>query len=129
MQEGFQTPDKQPQTYNLQPFYVNERIDVYVSFHDRTMKTLVYVKTDVPELLSEGVCRQLGIVNYNSDVRPGNVEVKTGQDEGNVKGQPMSDKDTCKVPMVQVRLINAVRLLPNQQILVEVKLQWEETAG
>jgi len=33
-------------------------------------------------------------MSYNSDVRPGNVEVKTGQDEGNMKGQPLSDEDT-----------------------------------
>ena len=34
------------------------------------MQTLVYIKMDAPDqlLLSEGVCRQLGIVTYHQDV-------------------------------------------------------------
>jgi len=59
----FKPPDKHPWTYNLQPFHVDGRIDVGVSFHDWTMKTSVYVKMEAPEqlLLSEGVCCQLSI--------------------------------------------------------------------
>ena len=42
------------------------------------MKTAVYVKMDAPEqlLLSEGVCRQLGILTYHPDVQPGNGDEK-----------------------------------------------------
>ena len=38
-----------------------------ITFLDRTIHTPVYVKMDSPEqlLLSEGVCRQLGIVSYH----------------------------------------------------------------
>ena len=37
------------------------------------MKTSVYIKMDAYDqlLLSEGVCRQLGIISYHSDVYPG----------------------------------------------------------
>ena len=40
------------------------------------MKTPVYVKMDAKEqlLLSEGVCRQLGIVTYHREVVPGKGE-------------------------------------------------------
>ena len=34
-----------------------------------------------------------------------------------------------KLSVVRVRLVDAVRLLPNQQVLVEVKLQWEGAVG
>ena len=49
-----------------------------VSFDNRTMKTAMYVKMDAPEqlLLSEGICRQLGILTYHPDVQPGNGDKK-----------------------------------------------------
>jgi hypothetical protein len=42
-----------------------------VTFGDRTMCIAVYIKMDAPDqlLLSEGVCRQLGIITYHRDVQ------------------------------------------------------------
>ena len=52
-------------------FRINGRLDLDVFFADHTMKSAIYVKMDAPEplLLSEGVCRQLGIVQYHSKVK------------------------------------------------------------
>ena len=72
--KDFKSPDKQPQTYNQQTFHIDGKVEVDISFDDRTKKTAVYVKMDAPKqlLLSEGVCRQLGILIYHPDVQPGN---------------------------------------------------------
>ena len=32
-------------------------------------------------LLSEGVCNQLGVVNYHTDIRPGSSEVTSGPEQ------------------------------------------------
>ena len=71
---------------------------------------------DVPEqlLLSGGVCRQLGIIRYHPDVKPGNTTEKS------------STVGDCKVPMVRVKLGRDIRLLPNQHVMAEVTLQREE---
>ena len=58
------------------------------------MKTTVYVKMVAQEqfLLSEGVCRQLGIVMYHPSIEPPKV--------------PAQDSDdNALVPMVRVRLV------------------------
>ena len=43
-----------------------------VTFDGKTMRTPVYIKVDAHDqlLLSEGVCRQLGILQYHSEVEP-----------------------------------------------------------
>lgn len=55
------------------------------------MKTSMYVKMDAPEplLLSEGVCRQLGIVEYHPEVKAG-------------KDGTLSQGSDCRVPAVWV---------------------------
>ena len=113
----FKSADKQPRTYNLQPFHADGRIEVDISFGDHTMKTCVYVKMDAPEqlLLSEGVCRQLGVIRYHPEVKLGNVTVKA---ESNAVGD-------CKIPMVRVKLVRDISLLPNQHVMAEVTLQRE----
>ena len=78
-QKDFQPPDKTPRNYDQQPFTVDGRIDIDVAFQDKTMKTTVYVKMDVSEdlLLSEGVCRQLGILTYYPEVQP--LRIRRGE--------------------------------------------------
>jgi len=114
--KDFKSPDKQPRMYNLQLFRVHGRIEVDVSFGDHTMKTPIYIKMDAPEqlLFSEGICHQLGIIRYYPDVKPGNATEKT------------SAVGDCKVPMVRVKLVQDIRLLPNQHFMAEVTLQREE---
>ena len=119
--KDFKPPDKQPRTYNQQTFHINGKVEVDISFNDRTMKTAVYVKMDAPEqlLLSEGVCRQLGILIYHPDVQPGNGDEK----QLKAKSEEVSE---CKVPMVRVQLIQDVRLLPNKCTIATAELVGED---
>ena len=57
--KDFKSPDKQPRTYNQQTYHIDGKVEVDISFDDRTKKTAVYVKMDAPKqlLLSEDVCR------------------------------------------------------------------------
>ena len=69
----FKSPGTTPHTYNQKPFTLHGRIDLDLTFGDTTMKTPVhvYVKIDASDqlLLSEGACRQLGIISYHPNVR------------------------------------------------------------
>ena len=67
----FKPPDKVPRNYDRQPFHIDGKIDVNIEFDGKTMLTPIYIKMDAPELLllSEGVCRQLGIISYHPDVQ------------------------------------------------------------
>ena len=40
-EKGFNSPNKQPRTYNLQSFHIHGRIEVDVSFGYHTKKTLI----------------------------------------------------------------------------------------
>ena len=47
-------------------------MDLDIAFSEQTMCTPVFIKMDArdPLLVSEGVCRQLGIISYHQDVVP-----------------------------------------------------------
>lgn len=62
----FKLSDKTPCTYNLQMIKLDGRIALEMVFGEQIMKSMIYVK-DVSKqfLLSEGLCRQLGIVTYH----------------------------------------------------------------
>lgn len=79
------------------------------------MKTPIYVKMDAlgPLLLSESVCRQLGIVEYH-------LEVKAGKD-----GTSSQDSD-CRVPAVRVQLVNGVKLPPGSDQSVVAEVSWRQ---
>jgi len=66
----FKRPDRTPRSYDQKPFSLDGRMDLDISFDGKTMNTAVYVKMDAHDqlLLSEGVCRQLGILTYHRDV-------------------------------------------------------------
>ncbi len=95
----FKKADKCPRTYDRRQFSLDGRLDLDLTFGDKTMTTPVYIKMDAHEelLLSEGVCSQLGIVTYHSDVHPGtsSVEPKLPDKE------PVSE---ARVPLVRVLL-------------------------
>ena len=82
------------------------------------MKTPIYLKMDAREalLLSEGVCRQLGIVNYHSHVSPGNAHrEKTAGD--------------VLVPTMRVQLVETLKLRPQESVMAGVRLVGNGTAG
>ena len=58
--------------YNQQPFSLDVRLDLEVSFDDKVMETAIYLKRDANDqlLLSEGVCRQLGIISCHPSAEP-----------------------------------------------------------
>ena len=116
----FKKPDKVPRTYDQQPFTLDGRMDLDVTFGERTMRTPVYLKMDAHDqlLLSEGVCRQLGIISYHPDVQAW---------RGGRKQPPAEQKDAAKdkeakVPTVRVKLLQSVQLLPHQAVVAQVQL-------
>ena len=112
----FKPADRKPYTYGDQPFNLDGRMDLDVSFDGKTVCTPVYVKMDAKEslLLSEGVCRQLG-VTYHSQV----LWRKGGKDQGRCAGR----KESAHVPAVRVSLVESVPLLPLQSMMATVELE------
>ena len=47
----FKPSDRTPHNYDHQPFHIDGRMDLDISFLDKTMKTPVYVKMDAHEPL------------------------------------------------------------------------------
>ena len=101
------------------------------------MITPVYIKVDAHDqlLLSEGVCRQLGILQYHPSVeswRGGKKksvqratesppESPASEDRTAVATESASDKPgDARVPTVRVNLLQSTRLLPHQSRIVEV---------
>jgi hypothetical protein len=62
--------DRIPRTYDQQPFRLDGQMNLEVSFGDKHLTMPMYIKMDAYDqlLLSEGVCRQLGIISYHPDV-------------------------------------------------------------
>ncbi len=96
------------------------------------------VDTTTLLLLSEGVCRQLGIVTYHPDVRPWKGRPKqmlepgpewllSKNDSPSCEGRPPSTE--ARVPMVRVRLLQSVRVLPRQGTCVRVEIEREQLTG
>ena len=108
----FKRADKVPCTYDQKPFPLDGRLDLDVSFGDKTMKTAIYIKMDAHDqlLLSEGVCRQLGIISYHPDVQAG--QSKESPSTG-AAGASTSEDDAI-VPTVRVRLLQSAHLPPQQ---------------
>ena len=94
------------------------------------MSTPIYVKMDssTPLLLSEGVCRQLGILSYHSSISvakqngdPSSTENSLTQESANADSPPEVSAQ-ASVPMVRVALVQSVKLLPRQTSQVKVQL-------
>ena len=110
----FQEADKTPYNYDGKPFHLHGRVSLDIAFQDKTIRTPVYIKMDATDqlLLSEGVCHQLGLIEYHPD-----VEVWRG---GRKRQFPTSKPTDSKVPTVRVKLISSVRLLPLHAAAVRV---------
>ena len=68
--KDFKPADKTPYNYDKKPFQLDGKLELDVSFQDRTITTDIYVKMDAlePLLLSKGLCCQLGKVTYHPEV-------------------------------------------------------------
>ena len=102
---NFRKPDKVPRNYDGREFQLDGCMEMDITFQDKTLTTTVDAIDQL--LLSEGVCRQLGIVTYHPSLVTGRAPKK--------KGIPV-------VPSIRVSLVQAVKLLPNQSAVVPVKL-------
>ena len=71
--KNFHKPDRTPHTYDRKPFQLHGKIELEIAFAGKALLTSVYVKMDAHDqlLLSEGVCSQLGILEYHKNVWPG----------------------------------------------------------
>ena len=116
LKEQFKDPDRTPLTYDNNPFKLDGMIELTVTFGGKVITTPVYVKMDAedPLLLSEGLCRQLGVVTYHGDVQT--------QDKSD-------NKDSAKIPVVRVKLVESLRLLPRQSALIRVELEDSRDLG
>ena len=111
----FHKPDKVPHTYDQRTFILHGYLNLDVAFGDKTIGTRVYVKMDAHDelLLSEGVCRQLGIISYHPDVK-----VRSGpQHKVNDEEQPAT------VPTIRVHLLQSVRVPAGRSAVVPVQLK------
>ena len=63
--------DKIPRVYDQRPFTLDGRMELVITFGEKEISTQVYMKVDAADqlLLSEGVSRLLGIVEYHPDVQ------------------------------------------------------------
>ena len=115
----FKPADKLPHTYDRRTFHLDGRLDLDVTFVDRTMHTAIYVKMDAFDdlLLSEGVCHQLGIVEYHPQ-----VDASKPNGDGEVEAPPSALS-------VRIQLLQSLRLAPRSSTLVAVKLDGHELSG
>ena len=120
--KDFKKSDKSPHGYDGQPFTLDGRMDLDITFKGKTMCTPVYVKMDAQDqlLLSEGVCRQLNILMYDPDVQVWRGGRRRKQYK---RGCPPQKIDSAKVPTVRVRLVQTVRLPPQRSAVVKVQME------
>lgn len=101
-------------------FPLDGRMDLDVAFSDKTMKTPIYIKMDAyDKLLSEGVCRQLGIISYHPDVQAGPSE----KSQSNGMTREFKSENVATVPTLRVRLLQSVHLPPRQSTFVTVQVE------
>jgi len=101
----FKPADKLPHTYDRRTFKLDGRLDLDVTFVDKTMHT---VKMDAFDdlLLSESVCHQLGIVEYHP-------QVDADKPNHNTEVEPPPSALS-----VWIQLVQSVRLAPRSGTLV-----------
>ena len=111
----FHKPEKVLHIYDQRTFTLHGYLNLDVAFGDKTIETRVYVKMEAHDelLLSEGVCRQLGIISYHPDVK-----VRSGpQHKANDGEQPAT------VPTIRVHLLQSVRVPAGRSAVVPVQLK------
>ena len=107
--KNFRKPDKVPRNYDGREFQLDGCMDMDMTFEGKNLATTVYIKMNAIDqlLLSEGVCRQLGIVTYHPSV---------------VSGRTHKQNRATVVPCIRVSLVQTLKLLPSQSAVVPVKL-------
>ena len=106
---NFRKPDKVPRNYDGREFQLDGCMEMKISFGGKTLTTTVHIKMDANTqlLLSEGVCRQFGIITYHPSL---------------TSGRKKNQKETTIVPSIRVRLIQALKLPPSQSAVVPIRV-------
>ena len=75
----FKKADCVPHTYDRKELQLHGKMDLKIIFNGKGLRTPIYIKMDTHDqlLLSEGVCSQLGIVEYHHNVWPGRTSPST----------------------------------------------------
>ena len=86
----FRKADKIPRTYDQRIFKLDGCMDLEVTFDGKTMCTPIYIKIDAADqlLLSEGVCRQLGVVTFHPNVEPWRGRSKKAPGDSTLSSTP-----------------------------------------
>ena len=128
LKKDFMKPDRVPRTYDQQPFTLDGRMDLDITFGNKQMTSPIYIKMDAYDqlLLSEGVCRQLGIISYHPEVEVWHGGCRKSAEryapptEPTATTVPPNLATDARVPTIRVRLVQSVQLLPHQSQVVEV---------
>ena len=109
--------DKVPRTYDQKVFHLDGRMEIEISFEGKVMKTTVHIKIDAPDqlLLSEGVCKQLGIINYY----PSQLSLGIPETTANYKKPGL-------VPSIRVCLLQSLRLPQGKTAVVSVQAETQQ---
>ena len=113
--KDFKQPDRTPCTYDRKQFKLHGRMDLEITFDGKMLVTPIYIKMDAHDqlLLSEGVCSQLGILEYHKNVWPGH-ELET--DVLNTSGEAA----VTSVRTFRVSLSESVIIPANKSTVVPV---------
>ena len=134
----FKKADKIPKTYDQKTFKLDRRMDLDITFEGRTMCTPIYIKVGAVDqlLLSEGVCRQLGMVTFHPKVeqwRGCSKKSSKSSSSSPSNQEPLIPEPTqtsamteARVPAIRVNLVQSVHLLPHQSQVIEVSLDSQE---
>ena len=112
--KDFKPANKSPRTYTCEPFALHGRMDLEISFGERMIRTPVFVKMDAhdPLLLSEGVCRQLGIISYHPDVL-----------EGATPAMDKRPEEAAQVPVVRVCVLQSLSIPSGHSSVIPVHVE------
>lgn len=94
-------------------------MELVITFGEKEMSTPVYIKLDAADqlLLSEGVCRLLGIVSYHSE-----VQVWRGGHKNKTPDTQPANGNEASVPTVRATLVKSIRVPPYKSIVVPIEV-------
>lgn len=127
--KNLKPPDKVPRNYDQRLFKLHGRMDMTITFGGRVLTTSVYIKMDTEEplLLSEGVCRQLGIIQYHPDVREQSLKERREAVSATLprdRDEPVErPREDTVVPRTSVRLVQSLRLPAGCCAVVQVEVE------
>ena len=114
----FKPADCTPRTYDQKPFTLDGMMEMDITFEESVIRMPVYIKMDAHDqlLLSEGVCRQLGIITYHEKVET--TRGKAGKRDN-------AKKTSAVVPSVHLSLVRSTYVLPHQGVVTMQSPGWD----